>query len=368
MATARTVLGPILLVSVVYMLVNWKHEATCTVDENIPNMDEMNIQKMVKKALQNMEEENEIKIVKEVEANAVVEKVLPNHVEENTSNLGAADTNKSDPDEIICKPFPQYGMTICIHDPSRDIYISKRLNDGKLWEEHDVNLMLGWLKRDPSLALIDIGANLGVYSLTAAAQGATVVSFEPFPPNSKRFKKSVELSGLSKMITIIEKGVADRHYNFSVEENDKNQGRVTLVDKDCGHFYKKVNSKYNVICSEHTAEAITLDDIPNLTCVKDKIKKALLKIDIEGLERQTIMASSTFWKEIDVPLIQMEWEWFRKVMADTPEENRKTEDIIRYFADLGYQPHKSNGEKLVASNWKSWPIDVYFVKDGFAMV
>ena len=365
MATARTVLGPILLVSVVYMLVNWKHEAACTVDENIPNMDEMNIQKMVKKALQNMEEENEIKIVKEVEANAVVEKVLPNHVEENTSNLDAADTNKSDPDEIICKPFPQYGMTICIHDPSRDIYISKRLNDGKLWEEHDVNLMLGWLKGDPSLALIDIGANLGVYSLTAAAQGATVVSFEPFPPNIKRLKKSVELSGLNKKITIIEKGIADRRYNFSIEENDENQGRVALVDKDCGHFYMKA---HNIICSEHTAEAITLDDIPNLTGVKGVITKALVKMDIEGLERQTIMASGSFWKEIDVPLIQMEWEWLTNVMADTPEENTKTEDVIRYFADLGYQPYNAIGDNLATSNWKSWPADVYFVKDDFPIV
>ena len=46
---------------------------------------------------------------------------------------------------------------------------------------------------DPHLGFIDIGANLGLYSLVAASMGHNVISIEPFDNNLRRFHKSISL-------------------------------------------------------------------------------------------------------------------------------------------------------------------------------
>jgi hypothetical protein len=43
--------------------------------------------------------------------------------------------------------------------------------------------------------VIDVGANLGSYTLPALAAGANVVSLEPYPPNAGRLELSLRLSG-----------------------------------------------------------------------------------------------------------------------------------------------------------------------------
>ena len=55
-------------------------------------------------------------------------------------------------------------------------------------------------------------------------------------------------------------------------------------------------------CDEATAETVTLDDLTRLPELVHPIKSAILKIDIEGQERETIMASKTFWEEINVSI------------------------------------------------------------------
>ena len=283
-----------------------------------------------------------------------------------TENKKVDHTSLSDSSRYLCKPFKKYNATFCIHDPQRDFYISSLLNQGIMYEPIQVNRILRWLRRDTSLGLIDLGANIGVYSIPAAAQGAYVLAFEPFPPNSRLLKKSIEISGLQNKITVIEKGVADKQYNFSMEVADGNQGRVSLVKKDCGHYYNKTDTRFPIRCSEYKAETLTLDDIPHLPAVMNTFRRALLKIDIEGLERSTIMASSSFWQELDIPVIQIEWQWFQIIMKNTVEENKATEELIAFLMELGYMPyHGRNVMELRHMHWRKWSNDVYWVKQGF---
>lgn len=59
---------------------------------------------------------------------------------------------------MATKPSPW----ICIHKPEDDRFISGTIKDGAVWEEHIVNLFQELLKMDPNLAVIDIGANIGI--------------------------------------------------------------------------------------------------------------------------------------------------------------------------------------------------------------
>ena len=52
-----------------------------------------------------------------------------------------------------------------------------------IWEPHIVKDFQNILYSDPDLGFIDIGANIGLYSLVALAMGHTVLAVEPFKVN-----------------------------------------------------------------------------------------------------------------------------------------------------------------------------------------
>ena len=49
----------------------------------------------------------------------------------------------------------------------------------------------------PGEVFVDVGANVGAYSLRAASQGMSVHSFEPNPENVKVLERNSEINGLS---------------------------------------------------------------------------------------------------------------------------------------------------------------------------
>jgi len=73
-------------------------------------------------------------------------------------------------EEMICKTVSAVNMTfpICYYDRKRGDCVSKELMMGSYYETESVASFLRLLRRDRHLQLVDIGANLGVYSLPAA--------------------------------------------------------------------------------------------------------------------------------------------------------------------------------------------------------
>ena len=67
---------------------------------------------------------------------------------------------------------------ICIHPIEIDVHVSKSIKYDGIWEAHLMKVFQDLLVTDPELAVIDIGANIGQYSLVAAAMGRPVVAVE----------------------------------------------------------------------------------------------------------------------------------------------------------------------------------------------
>jgi len=55
--------------------------------------------------------------------------------------------------------------------------------------------------------MLDVGANIGIYSVLAAARGARCISVEPFPINIVELRHNIEANGLTDRIKVIEKAV-----------------------------------------------------------------------------------------------------------------------------------------------------------------
>lgn len=69
-----------------------------------------------------------------------------------------------------------------VHDPKNCIHISKALLAGG-WECHIINPIAAMMKHRPDEYFMDIGSNIGAFSLTLAHTGAKVLAFEAMQYN-----------------------------------------------------------------------------------------------------------------------------------------------------------------------------------------
>lgn len=150
------------------------------------------------------------------------------------------------------------------------------LNDNcKLSYDHVHDFELSFLSGQLGAGdvVLDIGANIGLYTLTLARRvGPTgrVFAFEPEPSNCALLRKNIEQNGYHN-VTIFEKAVSDR------------SGKCNLyLSKTHGGLHRTYQSR---ACSGSVViESVRLDDIADL---RDQ-EVNLIKIDVEGAEPRVL--------------------------------------------------------------------------------
>lgn len=122
---------------------------------------------------------------------------------------------------------------------------------------------------NPNSIFIDIGANVGMFSLTAAKYITTgrILSFEPNPTLLERLKFNSEINGFDHVIEPYQFGIADKESSFRLSQNSKNLGGASIVN-DSGEYHITVSCRpLHDVLKEQNIEHIDL-----------------LKIDIENAE------------------------------------------------------------------------------------
>ncbi len=138
---------------------------------------------------------------------------------------------------------------------------------------------------DDNSTIIDIGANIGVYSLFAASAKNTVVyAFEPDPSNFELLVKNVRLNKLEKRII---------PFNLAVG-SEKGKRTLYLGEAPFHSFCPVSESPFNALYPSHSGGAkqnsievacVSLKDIFD----KNKISHCdILKIDCEGAEYEIL--------------------------------------------------------------------------------
>jgi len=126
--------------------------------------------------------------------------------------------------------------------------------------------------------VIDIGANMGIFSIYAAkrAKRGKVYSFEPFLPHYTRLKNNIGLNKLNNIIT----------YNLAVSNKGGiSQFFISNISSGMHSLYKLEKTKQRSICVQKISF--------NKFILKNKIQKIdFLKIDCEGSEYDILYSLS----------------------------------------------------------------------------
>ena len=155
---------------------------------------------------------------------------------------------------------------------SQDQHVSRRIREDGIWEPYETSLLLRFLH--PGDVFVDVGANIGYFSVLAASvvgeQGA-VFAFEPDPNNYRLLCANAELNGFAGNIVAVEAALSDT----------AGEGRLFLSEDNLGD--------HQVYVGDEDRNSVPIVLQRGSDYLARRIEQLdLLKIDTQGSEFQVI--------------------------------------------------------------------------------
>ena len=151
---------------------------------------------------------------------------------------------------------------------------------------------------------IDVGANIGLYSVLAAEHEAEVIAIEPIGHAGQKLRENLALNGYDA--TVLEIALADR------------PGTMRIINRD---------TQSHLLINSEGGQEIAVDTLDNVL----GNRTAHLKIDVEGAERLVLEGAERALSEHRIRLMQLEWnDTCVKLLGETREP------LIEYLTSFGY--------------------------------
>lgn len=247
-----------------------------------------------------------------------------------------------------------YGNTpIYVYPASQDPWVSGLLLDHGYFEQQKTSVMYELLNIDPDINLVDIGANIGVYTLSAVKMGRKVLAVEALDRNFRRICAST--MGLRNVTLVYNaiSNVSGKIVNLGIDKN--NMGGTYVEDEEYSNHVKKLKEgrAQGTYGAVHT---IKMDDLVKLPNFREYFSNVVIKMDIEGFEARAVEGASLFFESVNVVGVIMEWEYHKG-------QKKTTDTIIRFMNMHNFVPHELSTEKksLVNVNPSMWGADVLWL-------
>ena len=218
-------------------------------------------------------------------------------------------------------PFSVKIKGVFVYYNSLDRMIATILWKFGFLEGYEMNLFLSFLKEGD--VMLDVGANMGVYSLISSSKigrNGKIIAFEPDSDNFKIIKKSIEVNRFNN-ISVFPFAVSDKEEQIFFEKNTFNSGNH--------HIRKKKTS-----VTQSSIDAIKLDDF-----LKKEEKIDIIKMDIQGAEFFAFHGMKEIIEKFPNILIFAEyWVYGLKKMGVNPKEYI---DLLESYGFLIYRINSS---------------------------
>lgn len=177
--------------------------------------------------------------------------------------------------ELSPVPLCIEGLPLQLHmyvHGEQDRFVSQRIRQEGIWEPYETALVMALLGEGD--VFVDVGANLGYFSILAASQvgeSGAVFAFEPDPENFRLLKANAELNGFSSRIECCHAGLAAQ----------RAEGQLYLSADNLG------DHKIHGVDSGRSSVAIEL--LHGSDYLRDRTPRVdLVKIDTQGSEFEVV--------------------------------------------------------------------------------
>ncbi len=171
-----------------------------------------------------------------------------------------------------------------------------------LHDFESMGFLVHLLNRDNTF--VDVGANVGSYSILSASLGAQSYSFEPILKAYNSLKDNIKLNSYDSIVT---------PFNMAVSDNDGIVKMSCDLDTVNRVFENNNDDSLNTV----EVESKTLDSLfPNLNPIA-------IKIDVEGFEDQVIQGGKNFFQK-------------NSLLAAIVEINQQS--THRLMTEIGFSP------------------------------
>jgi len=189
---------------------------------------------------------------------------------------------------------------ITVSIDGNSVFLSPRgATAGDIWaglrcERHEVSFILGALK--PGMIFFDVGANAGLFAISAAKKigGKGVFAFEPCSSTFDLLRRNLQLNRLAD-VNVIQNALGDLVCEGVLQINDRGRDGLNTLGQAI-HPDSKVVGQENV-------RITTLDVFMNDHNVP---RVDVMKVDIEGAELMMFRGARNLLARADAPLILYE--------------------------------------------------------------
>lgn len=182
--------------------------------------------------------------------------------------------------------------------------------------------------------LVDIGANVGYFSLLASAKHINVLAIEPDPRNVQLLLQNIARNDLDHRIDVLPVALGDR------------PGILTLFGGGQGASLVKgwgrINGNYSRL-----VPVTTLD---RLLVGRPDCERLLVKMDVEGYEREVLRGARRTLERTPRPT----WIVENTLTANYANVNPHFTEVFEIFRGLGYEARTTEGQLVTEDRIAEW--------------
>ena len=211
-----------------------------------------------------------------------------------------------------------------IHDPSKDV-VSREIYNFGCWECGHIKGMLKALLSYHDSYFLDIGGNIGMWSLTAAVANHQTFTIEASSDNVQRICKSIDRNSLHNRTHLMHIIASSEPQMFRLNVPKGNMGGTSVVAVG-----NDISNKDNV--NNHFLKGVTIDSL-NLPLDSPVV----MKIDVEGHELDVLLGATGFLRGANIVHANME-------LRSNLYMDQRWKEVFGIFTSKGLMPYRINDE------------------------
>jgi len=144
---------------------------------------------------------------------------------------------------------------------------------------------------------LDVGANIGTYSILFAKKGMEGCAFEPVASNFEALTKNLVLNNLTQQVKVI---------NLALGSHEHTDVFMFVPDNTGASHLKSIENNDVKDGRETKVKVVTLDSLIDQCNFDPEKDKVFIKIDVEGMEANVLEGAKTFLKTFPEIIMVME--------------------------------------------------------------